>query len=158
MSDLRCFYTQKLNANGSPFIYNMINYTGIAGGTGPTGSIKSKNKSVAIPRSKKAQHMHALGFSIKLIFFIALLFLLPIRLISFSSSYEIILFSIFFLMIGGLLVHLLYYITKVKSKLFHSGKYPEIIKLEEKDYTRGGHVVISSTPLGTLVFISRWVF
>ena len=98
----------------------MINYTGIAGGIGPTGSVKSKNKNVEIPRSKKAQNIHAIAFVIKLIFFLAILVILGMGLINFTNTYQNILFSILFLLIGGGIVQLLYQITKVKSKLFHS--------------------------------------
>ena len=158
MIDADCFYTQDLKADGTPFNYEMINYTGIAGGIGPTGSIKSKNKRVSIPRSKKAQNMHAIAFTIKLIFFLALLVILSMSLVNFSSTYQIILFSIVFLLIGGGIVQLLYLSTRVKSKLFHSVKYSLVKKLEEKGYSRGGHVIIASTPLGTIVFLSRWLF
>lgn len=158
MNDLECFYAENLKADGGPFLYNMINYTGIAGGIGPTGSVKSKNKNVEIPRSKKAQNIHTIAFVIKLIFFLVLLVILGMGLINFTNTYQIILFSVFFLLFGGGIVQLLYQITKVKSKLFHSSNYSVIKKLEDKGYTRGGHVMIASTPLGSIVFISRWIF
>ncbi len=158
LSDQECFYTQGLKADGSPFKYSMINYTGIAGGVGPTGSVLSKNKTVSIPRSKKAETIHTIGFSIKLIFFIALLILLIMGVVDFPSPYINFFSSLLFLLIGGGFVAFLYKITKVRSKLFQSPNYPLIVKLEEKGYSRGGHVMISSTPLGTFVYISRWLF
>ena len=156
MEEKDCFYCEGLKADGSPFIYKMISYTGIAGGTGPTGSIRSKNKNVAIPRSKKAERFHRLAVLIKFLFLVLLLLIL--KKAPFSSTYQMLIFSAIFLLIGGTVVHLLYRIVKVKSKLFHSPKYPEVKLLEKKGYTRGSHVMISSTPLGTLVYIARWIF
>ena len=89
MVEADCFYTQNHIADGEPFNYEMINYTGIAGGTGPTGSIKSKNKCVSIPRSKKAQNLHRIGFAIKLIFLLTLLSILSIGFIQFPSYYHV---------------------------------------------------------------------
>lgn len=158
MNDLKCFYTKDLKADGSPFVYKMINYTGIAGGIGPTGSIKSKNRSVKIPRSNKAQNIHTLAFVVKLIFFISLLFILSTNLISLSSTLMLVVFSIILLLSGGAIVRLIYKFTGVKSKMFHSSKYPLIEKLEKSGYSRGANVIISTTPLGTIAYIGRWLF
>ena len=97
MQSEKCFYCEGLDADGTPFVYKMISYKGIAGGTGPTGSIKSKNKRVSIPRSRKAEKFHALGSSIKIILFISLLFIFILRADLFTSIYQVILFSILFL-------------------------------------------------------------
>ena len=158
MDSEKCFYCEGLKADGDPIIYRMVNYTGIAGGTGPTGSISSKNKNISIPRSKKAQKIHTLSLSIKIIFFLSLLFILFQGSSLFNSIYEVIFFSVLFLAAGGAIVHIIYKLTKVKSKLFHSPKYPPVKILEDKGYSRGSHAMISSTPLGTFVFISRWIF
>jgi fatty acid desaturase len=154
----KCFYCEGLKADGDPIIYKMINYTGIAGGIGPTGSISSKNKSIAIPRSKKAQHIHTLALFIKVLFFI---FLFPIAIYSssyFKASYQLIIFSLLFLALGGAVVHIIYHFTGVKSKLFHSSKYPAVKVLNEKGYSRGSYAMIDATPLGTLLYLGRWIF
>ena len=64
-----CFFIKGLPADGKPFIYSMHKNTGITGGPGPTGSIKSKTVTITIPRSRRALVMHRTGFLIKLIFF-----------------------------------------------------------------------------------------
>ena len=62
IKDHECFFKAGQKADGVPFMYNMHKTTGISGGVGPMGSIKSRSVSIWSPRSKKAHAIHRIGF------------------------------------------------------------------------------------------------
>lgn len=156
--DMDCFFTPGLKADGIPYYYNMHKTTGISGGTGPMGSIKSKTVSIPVPRSKKAAMIHRIGFLIKAIFLIVMILVLRLHLL---KEYEIwirILISIAIILSGGIITHLTYRLNNIKSKHFFASKYILVKKYKQKGFKRGFHPMISTTPAGIIAFILRWLF
>lgn len=158
IKDLDCFYSPGLKADGTPCFYNMHRNVGISGGVGPMGSIRSKIINIPIPRSKKARLVHQSGFLIKGVFFV-------MAIIAFKSGqlaeYTLViklLISSSILIIGGFITMIAYHLVKVKSKFFHSGRYPLVKKYKSKGYKRGFHPMISTTPVGLFAYLFRLIF
>jgi len=158
IKEMDCFFTPGLKADGAPFYYDMHKTIGISGGTGPMGSIKSKTVSIPVPRSKKAAMIHRIGFLIKALFMIVMIMVLKLH---FLKDYELwikILVPLAILMMGGILTHLIYRLNKTKSKYFHAWRYILVKKYKKKGFKRGFHPMISTTPVGIVAFILRWLF
>jgi len=155
--DLNCFYMEQEKADGTPFNYCMHKTTGISGGVGPMGSIKSRSLCIPIPRSRKATIMHRVGFSIKLFFSLTsiffLIFVYPVDL----SEYLKGLYSLLLILAGGIVVFALYRAGGVKSKCIYSKNFMLVKKYKSKGFQRGFHPMISTTPVGIIVFIIRWI-
>ncbi len=62
---LIAFSPPGLLADGKPYSSECTRITGISGGTGPMGTIRSRVIDIPIPRSRKAQSFHRAGFLIK---------------------------------------------------------------------------------------------
>jgi len=145
-------------ADGIPFMYNMHKTTGISGGIGPMGSIKSRSVSIPVPRSKKAQTIHMIGFIIKSSFFIiAVLTLKPGFLPDQGWIFKI-LISLTIIMTGGFVTLLIYHFRKTKSKFFYSKKYFLVSKYKKNGYSRGFHPMMSTTPAGLVAYLFRLIF
>jgi len=157
IKDLDCFYSEQKKADGTPFNYFMHLATGIKGGIGPMGSIKSKSVHIPIPRSKSATITHRLGFLIKLIFLIVSFacykFAYPLDLPEMIK----LLYSSIILLSGGLMIFIIYRLKGVKSKQFHSKNFVIVKKYKSKGFQRGAHPMISTTPIGIIIFIIRWI-
>ncbi|MBN1388324.1 MAG: J domain-containing protein [Bacteroidales bacterium] len=157
IKDLNCFYTEQRKADGIPFNYYMHKTTGISGGVGPMGSIKSRSVCIPIPRSRKATSVHRVGFGIKLFFLlisiVVLLFIYPGNL----SFYLKGLYSFLIVITGGILVLIMYKLTGVKSKCLYSKNFSLVKKYRSKGFQRGFHPMISTTPIGIITFILRWI-
>jgi len=157
IKDLDCFFSSGQKANGSAFNYYMHKTTGIIGGVGPRGSINAKSLCISIPRSKKAKNLHKIGFVIKVIFLLFALIALRFNLLSFSGFVQKMAFTASFLITGGLIVHLIYYLTKTKSRFFHARSFYLVSKCKKKGFLRGFHPMISTTPIGIIIYIFRWI-
>ena len=158
IKEMDCFFTPGLKADGTPFYYNMHKTIGISGGTGPMGSIKSKTVSIPIPRSKKAVTIHRIGMLIKLLFIIITIIILKVKLLVGFELWIRIMVPVIILLLGGLLTHLTYRLNMTKSKCFHARQYILVKKYKQKGYKRGFHPMISTTPVGILAFLLRWIF
>lgn len=156
--DHDCFFRAGQKADGIPFMYNMHKTTGISGGVGPMGSIKSRSVSIPVPRSKKAYTIHMIGFFVKALFFIiALLALKPGFLHDQGWIFKI-LISLTLIMTGGFVTILIYHFTKTKSKFFYSKKYFLVIKYKKNGFSRGFHPMMSTTPAGLVAYLIRLIF
>lgn len=151
-----CFFTNGLKADGFPFSYFMHKTTGITGGTGPMGSIKSKAVIIPIPRSKKAVLIHRTGFGIKVFFLILVVCTYFFDLVSVAGFVIQVILSLLVILLGGFITHLIYKKTGVRSKIL-AKKYFLVIKYNEKGYERGFHPIVSTTPIGLIVILFRWI-
>jgi len=158
IKDLDCFFTVDRKADGIPFYFNMHKSTGIYGGVGPMGSIKSKVVSIPIPRSKKALMFHRIGSLIKVMFFVFAFIALRLDLFQNQMWLSKILISIGIILFGGLITQLTYHFNKTKSKFFHANKYSLVKKYKNNGYKRGFSPMISTTPIGFIVFLLRLIF
>lgn len=158
IKDLDCFFISRLKADGTPYSYSMHKNIGISGGVGPMGSIKSRIINIPIPRSKKAQLVHQIGFLIKGLFFVLAIIAFKLDLL---SNYTLIiktLISTSVVMIGGLVTMIVYHLIEVKSKFFYAKKYSLVKKYKSKGYKRGFHPMISTTPVGLFAYLFRLIF
>jgi hypothetical protein len=155
IKDLDCFFMTGQKADGIPFSYNMHKILGISGGVGPMGSVKSKTVNIPIPRSKKALMIHRIGFMIKAAFFI--LAIIVLNLLPDKGLLPKILILSAIILTGGLTTLLTYHFNKTKSKFYHANKYFLVLKYKESGYKRGFHPMISSTPIGLIVYLFRLI-
>ena len=158
IKDLDCFFTKDSKANGAPFYYYMHRTIGISGGVGPMGTIKSKTVSIPVPRSKKALLMHRIGSVIKLLFLIMALGSLKLQFLAGYKLYTRIIILMIIVLAGGLTTHLVYHFNRTKSKFFHANKYSLVKKYKARGYKRGFHPMISTTPVGPIVYLVRLLF
>lgn len=158
IKDLDCFFTAGLKANGTPFYYNMHKNIGISGGAGPMGSIKSKTVSIPIPRSKWAHKIHRIGFLIKVAFFAFAVIALELNIYQDLGLISKILITTGIIIIGGVITHLFYHFTSTKSKFIHAKKYFLVKNYKKNGYIRGFHPMISTTPIGLIVYLFRLIF
>jgi hypothetical protein len=155
IKDLDCFFITGLKADGIPFSYNMHKILGISGGVGPMGSVKSKTVNIPIPRSKKALMIHRIGFMIKAAFFIVAIIVL--NLLPDKGLLPKILIPLTIILTGGLTTLLTYHFNKTKSKFYHANKYFLVLKYKKSGYKRGFHPMISSTPIGLIMYLFRLI-
>lgn len=157
IKELDCFYSKNRKADGAPFYYYLHSVSGIRGGVGPMGSIKSKSIRVPIPRSKKAVNTHRLGFIIKLTFLIGAIVTFKIGYpIEFSIVLKLLL-SIILLLGGGFATFVFYKIRGIESKHLQSENFVIVKKYKHKGFRRGAHPMVSTTPLGLIIYIFRWI-
>ena len=156
IKDLNCFYSAQHKADGTPFNYYMNLTLGMKGGTGPMGTIKSRLLCIPVPRSKMAATVHRIGFSIKLICFVTSLVLLKYFYPTEFSDMIKVLFSLGIILIGGGIVFLFYNIKGVQSKQY-SKNFAIVKKYRSKVFQWGFHPMISTTPIGVIAFILRWL-
>ena len=157
VKDFNCFYMEQEKADGIPFNYCMHKTTGISGGVGPMGSIKSRSVCIPIPRSRKATKIHRLGFSIKLFFLLTnILILILVYPVDMSICLKVLYFFLI-LIAGGIVVFAVYRSSGVKSKCLYSKNFMLVKKYKSKGFQRGFHPMISTTPIGIIVFIFRWI-
>ena len=158
IKDHDCFFKAGQKADGVPFMYNMHRTTGISGGVGPMGSIKSRTVSIPVPRSKKAHVIHRIGFIIKAVFFIfAVLALRPGFLPDQGLIFNI-LISLSIILTGGFVTFLIYHFNKTKSKFFYAKEYFLVSKYKKNGYSRGFHPMMSTTPAGLAAYLLRLIF
>jgi len=158
INDPDCFFIPGLLADGKPYSFGMHTNTGISGGPGPTGTIRSRVIDIPVPRSRKAQSFHRTGFLIKAVFFIlsiTVFFLVP-------GEGNRLLFRFFLsvltLLAGGAVTMAFYLNVKVKSRFFHAKHYPLAEKYRSKGYIRGPHPMFSTTPVGIIAWLIRLLF
>jgi len=133
-------------------------FAGISGGSGPMGSIKSRTVSIPVPRSRKAQFIHRIGFLIKLSALIVAIIVVRSGLFPNAGiTTKVLLFSAL-LLTGGLLTQLFYYLNDTKSKFLHASKFPLVKEYKKNGFKRGFHPMVSSTPVGLLVSALRLTF
>lgn len=158
INDPDCFFIPGLLADGKPYSFGMHVNTGISGGTGPMGTIRSRVIDIPIPRSRKAQSFHRTGFLIKAIFFvlsIIVFYLVPAD----RNGLIIRLFlSALTLLAGGVVTMVFYLNVKVKSRFFHAKHFPLVEKYRLKGYKRGPHPMFSTTPVGIIAWLLRLIF
>jgi len=155
--DLDCFFIPGLKADGTPYSYPMHRNTGISGGAGPMGSIRSKVIEIPIPRSKKAHLLHRIGFLIKVLSFILAIFAFRTTTLQDYNLIIRILIPVLIILAGGIITMITYRMGKVRSK-FHARRHPLVIKYRSKGYTRGFHPMISTTPAGVFTWLFRLIF
>jgi curved DNA-binding protein CbpA len=158
IKEMDCFFTSGLKADGAPFTYNMHKTIGISGGVGPMGSIKSRSVNIPIPRSKKSLMLHRTGFSIKALFFLISIIVLRLDLFPEQGVSVKILILTAIILTGGLTTLFIYHLTSTKSKFFHAKKYFLVKKYTKSGYKRGFHPMISTTPVGLIVYLLRLIF
>lgn len=155
--DLDCFFIPGLKGDGKPYSYPMHRNTGITGGVGPMGSIRSKIIEIPIPRSKKAHLFHRIGFLIKALFLILAILAFTTGVLKDYSLIIRILMPVLIILAGGIIMMMTYRTYKVRSKFLHAGRHPLVIKYRSKGYTRGFHPMISTTPVGLLAWLFRLI-
>jgi hypothetical protein len=158
MKEMDCFFKKGERADGKPFSYGMHKNIGISGGTGPMGSIKSRTVRIPIPRSKKAYIIHRVGFLVKLTFFILGIAVLRFDLIPSADLYSRMLILPASIIIGSLITYSIYHSTKTKSKFFHASRFFLVKKYKKNGYRRGSHPMVSTTPVGLIIYILRVIF
>jgi curved DNA-binding protein CbpA len=158
IKDYDCFFKTGEKADGIPFNYNMHKTTGISGGTGPMGSIKSRSVRIPIPRSRRALLIHRAGFLIKACFFIIAVLSLNADFIPDQGWILKLMISFSIISTGGLVVLIVYHLNSTKSKFFHAKNYFLVSKYRSKGFTRGFHPILSTTPAGLLAYLLRLVF
>jgi len=158
MKEMDCFFSPGEKADGKPFYYGMHRNIGISGGTGPMGSIKAKSVRIPIPRSRRAYLLHRIGFSIKALFLIIGIVVLKFDLISTADIYSKIAILPASMLTGAIITYSIYRLKKTRSKFFHARKFILIKKYRKKGYKRGGHPMISTTPVGPVIFLLRLIF
>lgn len=158
IKDLDCFFSDGLKADGIPFTCSLHKTTGISGGPGPMGSIKSMTVNIPIPRSKKAHLSHRIGFLIKALFLVIAVFEFKLDILTKESWIIQAMVSSSVLLIGGFTTMITYHLLKVRSKFFFVWKYPLVKKYRGKGYKRGFHPMMSTTPIGLIGYILRLVF
>ncbi len=156
--DLDCFFIAGLKADGKPYSYPMHRNTGITGGVGPMGSIRSKIIEIPIPRSKKAHLFHRIGFLIKVLFLILAIFAFRTSTLQDYNLIIRILIPVLIILAGGIITMITYRMGKVRSKFHHARRHPLVIKYRSLGYTRGFHPMISTTPAGILAWLFRLIF
>ena len=156
--EMDCYFTKGRKADGHPLYYNMHKTTGISGGTGPMGSIKSTSVSIPIPRSKKAAFVHIAGFIIKALFFALMIYSYRLDFLKDLSTLEMSLLSFAILLTGGIATYTMYRLNGTKSKYFNAYKYLIVRKYRKKGYKRGFHPMISTTPIGLIAYALRLIF
>ena len=122
------------------------------------GSVSYDTKYIEIPRSKDARkvHLSALGIKVLTVAVLPMLFYMVLGL----NNQPILLLILFGsgLLTGFVLVYGLYWKLKVKPIFRHARKYPEVQKYLKKGYATGPHAMITSTPVGLVYHLVRWVF
>ena len=156
--DLDCFFITGLKADGKPYSYPMHRNTGISGGVGPMGSIRSKVIEILIPRSKKAHLFHRTGFLVKVLFFTLAFFAFINSTLQDYNLIIRILIPVLIILSGGAITIITYRMGKVRSKFLHARRNPLVIKYRSKGYTRGIHPMISTTPIGIFSWFFRLIF
>jgi hypothetical protein len=156
--DMDCFFITGLKGDGKPYSYNMHKNIGIAGGTGPMGSIKSRTVSIPIPRSKKALLMHRVAFIIKTIFLIAAILVFKPGFFTEKSILFKLALSTAVIVAGGFVTLIFYQVNKTRSKFFYAGSYLLVKKYRKNGYRRGFHPMISTTPAGIISWLLRIIF
>jgi|WetSurSiteA1Bulk_404760.scaffolds.fasta_scaffold16335_2 curved DNA-binding protein CbpA len=158
IKDHDCFFKTGEKADGIPFNYNMHKTTGISGGAGPMGSIKSRSVRIPIPRSRRAHMIHRTGFLIKAAFFIIAILSLKVDFISDQGWILTLMISFSIILTGGLIVLLVYHLNSTKSKFIHAKKYFLVSKYRSKGFVRGFHPILSTTPAGLIAYLLRMIF
>ncbi len=149
-----CWFSGKDPDDKNPMVIPVHRSTGIAGGTGPTGSVRSVGRNVLIPRSRYARRWHAQGLLIRLLALGAAATLL-ILCGKQEAWMKGILLALLVLIAGSLLMHLLYRLAGVKPAIRARYRHPDILALREQGYQAGFHPVVSSTPFGWIWVLFR---
>jgi curved DNA-binding protein CbpA len=158
IKDFDCFFIPGQKADGKPYSYNMHKNIGISGGPGPMGSIKSRTVSIPVPRSRKAQFMHRIGFLVKLSALIVAILMIRIDIFPEAGMTAKIFLFFAILLTGGLFTQLFYYLNATKSKFFQASKFPLVKKYSKNGYKRGFHPMVSTTPAGLIMYLLRLTF
>ena len=157
-NESECFYINGLKADGKACSYYMHKNTGISGGPGPMGSIKSKSVTISIPRSRKAVLMHRIGFMIKLVFFVIAVAIFKPGILPEQELKIKVIISLSILIAGGFVTLILYQVNKTRSKFFFSRNYPVVKMYRKNGYRRGLHPLMSTTPVGPVYWLLRLIF
>ena len=142
-----CWFSHVERRNEYPLPVYLHQPTGIAGGTGPTGSIKGRSRRVLIPRSRFASRVHKAGAILRVTFLCIAVFWLIMGLTADKAGSGIVAFLLI-LAAGSLLMHFLYRLTGVRSKVSVYRKHPQIRSLIREGYRPGSHPFFSTTPFG----------
>jgi hypothetical protein len=157
-NDPDCFFIPGLMADGAPYSYGMHRNTGISGGVGPMGSIRSGVVNIPIPRSRKAQSFHLTGLLIKTIFVILSILVFYLIPVEGNRIMTRLFLTALTLLAGGIVTIIFYMTVKVKPKFFHAKHYPLVQKYRSKGYVRGPHPMFSTTPVGIIAWLLRLLF
>lgn len=152
-----CYFYEKSKADGKPYAFYVHRTTGIAGGSGPMGSIKGRVVKILIPRSKKAERLHTFCFYFKLSFLLILFVFLRFTRFQYLFTWKYIPFIILYLLIIGGICHLIYYLNSTKSVFYYARRYPLVRKYLKNNYHVGSHTMISTTPFGIIYFLLKWL-
>ena len=154
----KCFFKPTLAADGKPYTYSLHKTGRIKGGTYPMGSVSYHTKYIEIPRSKYAKKVHLTALGIKVLTVVVLPMLLYMGLE--LNNQPVLLLMLFGsgVLTGFVLVYGLYWKSKVKPIFRHARTFPEVQKYLKKGYATGPHAMITSTPVGLVYHLVRWVF
>lgn len=158
IDDPDCFFIPGLKADGKPYSYPMHRNTGISGGVGPMGSIRSRIIDIPIPRSSKARSFHLTGFLIKATFFVLSILVFYLIPVPENKIITRLFFCSLTLLAGGAVTMIFYRIVRVKSGFFHAKNYSLVEKYRSKGYVRGPHPMFSTTPVGIVAWLLRLLF
>jgi hypothetical protein len=154
--ELDCYFSTGHKADGTPYSFYLHKSIGIAGGVGPSGSIKSKSVEIKIPRSKEAEKNHRQAMIIKCFFLVPAIgiFFVNTPLKEYLPN---LLLSILVLFAGGAATMLFYRMKQTKSICLHARHYYLVQKYLKKGYATGFHPVISSSPFGVVYHLVKWL-
>ncbi|MFZ2340646.1 MAG: hypothetical protein WAW07_13105 [Bacteroidales bacterium] len=158
INDPDCFFIPGLKADGAPLSFGMHTNTGISGGIGPMGTIRSRFIDIPIPRSRKAQSFHFTGLLIKATFLVLSIIVFYFIPVPENKIVTRLLLSALTLLAGGFFTMVFYRIVKVKSKFFHAKHFRLVDKYRSKGYKRGPHPMFSTTPVGIIAWLLRLLF
>ncbi|HDR89923.1 MAG TPA: hypothetical protein ENN63_09905 [Bacteroidetes bacterium] len=147
LSSESCWFSHVDRRNEDPLQRHLHQATGIAGGTGPTGSIRARSKQVLIPRCRFASRVHKTGTILRVAFLCIAVFWLIMDLLADNAESGIVAFLLI-IVAGSLLMHFLYRLAGVRSKASVYRKHPQIRSLIREGYRPGSHPVFSTTPFG----------
>jgi hypothetical protein len=156
ISQMDCFFNPAYKADGKPYSFFMHKSIGIAGGVGPSGSIRAKSVEIKIPRSEMAEKIHRRAMLIKSFFLAGAITLLFLKIPGLDKSLPFVL-SLILLLAGGASTMLFYHITKTKSICMHARHYYLVRKYLKKGYSTGFHPFISSSPFGLAYRLFKWL-
>lgn len=127
----KCYFMRDMAANGKPLKYT-LHYEFPEGEEPLRISELKKNHIIMIPRSKQAYYFHTIAKTMKWVFSIY-------GMIFFSKHFGLHPFGGFFVgnLIAGINVHLMYFLSGVKSKFRTAQMYPMVASYQEEGYLLG---------------------
>lgn len=143
------FFNASLKADGEPYYYNLHKTVDLRG-RDLFKRIRYRYITVPIPRSKKSRVIHRAAFAVKIATMISFIFI-PVT--------NIILLNVLIgSIVGGIIIHPMYYLFKTKPIFYHARKHPLVKYYHKKGFIHGPHAMMSTTLIGLFYYPSKWLF